>query len=468
MINYQSYQSKLSKNPYEKYKVLARYFYKDMSGKPFELTDTQAKIFHGIFDPAITRVVVKTPTQYGKTDTTSMALLSMLIDRREKVCIIAPKEEQASIIMKALIGHVFDNPLITAKLEVEEGDSLDRLKRERSKKHITFNNGSEVYILTANVRTLKDEGLSIMGFGATVVVVDESSLVPDKIFSKIFRMVGGNKAGKIIKLGNPFFKNHFHKSFLDKRYFVVDIDWRVAVAEGRYTLEYIEEARETMDEEDFLIMYETKFPDRTAENSLVSEDWYAQAVGKELAFKTNIKQAGIDIARFGSDKSVYKLRIGGQVVKTRTFSKMDTMELVGWLRELLDEDVPDIAAIDVIGVGAGVYDRLVELGYENVVAVNVGESPDKEFILQFINKRAQYFWNLRGFFQRGEISLEEYDNKEQEELEATGYSFVSDKKKKIDSKDTIKKKIGRSPDRADALMLCFAPVQLDKLSFEFV
>src|SRR5690606_17229499 len=135
-------------------------------------------------------------------------------------------------------------------------------------------------------------------------------------------------------------------------------------------------------------------------------------------------------------------------------------ELVGWLREELDKDKPDIVALDVIGIGAGVYDRLIELGYDNVVGVNVGESPDDDHKDKFINKRAHYYWHLRGFFTRGEISLEEYDRQEQEELENTGYSFVSDKKKKIDSKDNIKKRIGRSPDKADALMLCFAPVQL--------
>src|SRR5690606_39180229 len=112
-----------------------------------------------------------------------------------------------------------------------------------------------------------------------------------------------------------------------------------------------EEARENMDEEDFLILYETKFPDRSSENALVTETQYAESIGRKLEFITNIRQVGIDIARFGSDKSVYKLREGGKVVKTLTFSKMDTMELVGWLREELDKDKPDIVALDVIGIG---------------------------------------------------------------------------------------------------------------------
>jgi hypothetical protein len=472
MRTYQDYLTQIKADPLLKYKTMARYFFKNSEGKPFELTNTQADIFRAVFEPSYTRVAIKTPTQYGKTDVTSQALLAAVTTRHEKVCIIAPKEEQASIIMKSLIGHVFDNPMFLSKLELPEGESIERLRRERSKKHLTFNGTdgsppSEVFILTANVRSLKDEGQSIMGFGASIVVVDESSLIPDKVYSKIFRMVGGHEAGKIIKLGNPFFKNHFHRSFESDRYYTIDIDWQVAVAEGRFTHDYVMEAKEEMDEEDFLILYETKFPDRSSENALVNEEWYRQAVGRNLELNINIKQVGIDIARYGADKSVYKLREGGRVVKTKTFSKMDTMELVGFLREELDKDTPDIVALDVVGIGAGVYDRLVELGYSNIVPVNAGAKPEGVAADSFINKRAEYYWNLRSWFSRGEISLENYDKEEAEELEETRYFFVSDKKKKIESKDEIKRRLGRSPDKADALMLCFAPVKLNKVDFDF-
>lgn len=431
------------------------------------MTDTQARIFKAIYEPLITRAAIKTPTQFGKSDTTALACLLILCERKEKIAIVAPKKLQAGIIMNDLINHLFDHPEITAQLDMAtDQKSLARLRTERSKNRLTFRKGGEIYIITADAKTMKEEGNALMGFGATIVIADESSLIPDKIYTKILRMVGGKKTGKIVKLGNPFYRNHFYRSFYDSRYYKVSIDWRVAVAEGRFTLDFIEETRENSDEEDFKILYETEFPDRSGENSLIAGMVLDAAVNKILKNEENTSQVGIDIARYGSDKSVYYLRRGGKVVKRKTFKKLDLMELVGRIRAELDIDKPDMVALDIVGIGAGVYDRLIELGYDNVVGVNAGAGPEKKFADKFLNMRAFIYWHLREEFEKGNISLE-YDKELFEELTETDYFFLSDKKKKIQSKDEIKKKLGRSPDKADALALCFAPVVLDGVQFDF-
>jgi len=448
--------------------VVAHYF-KDPRdpSNPFLMTNTQARIFKSIYESLITRVAIKTPTQYGKSDVTALACLMILCERREKIAIVAPKKLQATIIMNDLISHLFDHPDITAQLDMpSDQKSLSRLRTEKSKNRLTFRKGGEIYIITADVNTIKEEGKALMGFGATIVIADEASLIPKKIYTKILRMVGGSKEGKIVKLGNPFFRNHFYDSFNDKRFYKVSIDWRVAVEEGRFTLDFIDEMRENSDEEDFMILYDTKFPDRSGENSLISGEWLDAAVNRTLKNPENIKQVGIDIARYGGDKSIYYLRIGGKVVKRKTFKKLDLMELVGRLRVELDIDKPDVVALDIVGMGAGVYDRLVELGYTNIVGVNAGANPPKQYIDQYLNMRAYIYWNLREVFSRGNISLE-FDQELFQELSETDYFFVSDKKKKIQSKDEIKKKIGRSTDKADALALCFATVEVNSVQFGF-
>lgn len=439
-------------NPYQK---ISKACFSDLYGNPFDLTTTQSEIFRLIYEPSIERAAITTPTQYGKSDVTAQAVIAACIERPEKVLIIAPTGEQAHIIMGYIIDHLFDNPLVTQCIVVDT--SLERLKHERSKDRITFKNGSEVRILTADVRTLSKEGRGLMGFGATIVIVDESSLIPDNIYSKILRMIGGVRRGKIVKLGNPFEKNHFYRSLTSKRYQKVWIDYRVAIAEGRLKPDFVEEAREDMPPMDFTIFYEVKFPEGGAEDALIPLDWIEKAI-EQGGIGGDKRQVGVDVARFGRDKTIYLYRRGGNVVHIKENNQLDTMQVVGWVQEFLKEDKPDVTAVDVVGIGSGVYDRLGELDYP-VVAVNVGESPSSdENKKKFFNLRAELFWHLREMFRpegdKSKISIPN-DNELIRQLTEIRYFYSSERKIRIEDKEDMKRRIGQSPDKADALSLAF-------------
>lgn len=441
-----------------KYELKARLLFKDMNGNPFILTKGQTDIFRLIYRPDITRVAIKTTTQYGKSEVASIALISAAMDRREKILIVAPSGAQANIIMGNIIGHLFDNPYFTAMIDYS--GRLEQLKSERSKHRITLRNGSEFMILTAVAKTVSKEAKNLMGFGATIVVADESSLIPDTLWSKIFRMVGGHKAGKIIQLGNPFYKNHFWKAFQSDRYFKLSVNWRQAHAEGRLTKEFLDEAREgDVTPLDWIIFYECKFPEMGAEDALIPIDWIMNAVNQS-GCDGEVKQSGLDVARFGNDKSVYIFRKGGVVKKIKEIQKMDTMEVVGWVSKQIDEDDPEGVAVDVIGIGSGVYDRLIELDYE-AIPVNVGESPSSDEAKEkYFNLRAEIYFNLMLRFRpdnntgRSSISIPN-DPELIKQLSELKYKYSSEKKYKIEAKDDMKKRLGASPDKADALALAF-------------
>lgn len=378
-----------------------------------------------------------------------MAILLSIIERVEKVLIVAPSEKQAKIIMGYVIQHIFDNEYLIAMLDYE--GNKQKLKKEQSKNRITFSNGSEIYILTAEVGTVSREAKGLMGFGATMIIVDESSLIPDTMFSKILRMAGESAAGKLIQIGNPFERNHFWKAFHTDRYFKLTVGWQQALAEGRITQEFINEVREEMPPMDFQIFYDAEFPEGGSDDSVIPYEWIQKAVGRPAPEDDEVF-AGVDVARFGRDKSVYLLRKGYKVAKIETNSKLDTMSLVGWLREHIDNDEPDSIAVDVVGIGAGVADRLGELGYE-VDDVNAGSAPsDSE---KYFNKRAELFWNLRQMFKEDKISIPN-DTELIQELTELRYKYSSEKKLRIEAKDDMKKRVGRSPDKADALALSFA------------
>jgi len=414
------------------------------------------------------------------SEVASMALDLIASERKEKILIIAPSGAQASIIMDKVIDHIFDHPFITGMVDYK-GEALEKLKEEKSKTHISFKNGSEIFMLTADVRNIQREAKNLMGFGATIVIVDESSLIPDTMYSKILRMVGGVTNGKIIQLGNPFENNHFgkcfagekkHGIFQTKRYLCISIDFKIALREKRLTQEFLDEAREDMTELDWLIFYEVTFPEGGAEDALIPRNWIEFAINQK-GCEGDYKQAGLDIARFGRDKTVYALRKGGILFPLEQTEKMDTMEVSGWTRSKLEKDKPGRLCVDVVGLGAGVYDRLEEIqgeGFEEeetsweeceLVPVNVGESPiDTDSKKKFANLRAQAWWHFRKLMKpdektgRSQISLPN-DPELKKQLGEIRYKYSSEKKIKLEPKDEMKKRLGYSPDKADAVVLAF-------------
>jgi hypothetical protein len=145
---------------------------------------------------------------------------------------------------------------------------------------------------------------------------------------------------------------------------------------------------------------------------------------------------------------------------------MDTMEVTGWVHGFLDEDVPDVHCTDIIGIGSGVHDRLCEIQGDTewdecvIVPINVGEAPtDDDSKKKFYNLRAQVFWYLRELFKpdkNGHSSISIPNDPDlKKQLEEIRYKYSSERKIKIEAKDEMKKRLGASPDKSDALALAF-------------
>jgi hypothetical protein len=108
--------------------------------------------------------------------------------------------------------------------------------------------------------------------------------------------------------------------------------------------------------------------------------------------------------------------------------------------------------IDEIGIGAGVVDRLTELGYR-IHAFNAARRAHNS--LRFLNRRAEAFWLLRESLEAGEVALPN-DELLFQELLATQWSVTSAGKIQIVAKEQLRNEIGRSPDRADAAVMGYA------------
>lgn len=118
--------------------------------------------------------------------------------------------------------------------------------------------------------------------------------------------------------------------------------------------------------------------------------------------------------------------------------------------------------VDVIGIGASVYDQLAAIDSMGVTGINVASSPspktatDKSGKYGFANLRSQMIWQFREALEPGSgeaIALP--DTRELRlDLTAPKYKIVGGKIK-IEAKDDIKKRMGRSPDDGDAVMLAW-------------
>jgi hypothetical protein len=172
---------------------------------------------------------------------------------------------------------------------------------------------------------------------------------------------------------------------------------------------------------------------------------------------------GVDVARFGADASAIAWRRGRVIQKIEKQRGLDTMQVAGWVAELIRTEKPARVNIDVGGLGAGVVDRLLEQGYGELIgSINFGSSPIVPAPLDehgkssggFKNRRAEMYSNLKKLLE-GRFSLPDSDAL-QSDLCAAAYSYDSSGKLVLESKIDIKKRLGFSPDEGDAVALCCA------------
>jgi hypothetical protein len=163
---------------------------------------------------------------------------------------------------------------------------------------------------------------------------------------------------------------------------------------------------------------------------------------------------GVDPARFGDDRTAIIFRQGRSAFGLKTYAKKDLMEICGIVHKIIEDRAPTKVFIDVVGLGAGLVDRLNELGHKNVVvAVNGGSKPLDA--VRYVNKRAEMWCELRDWLNDEPAQIPDSD-----ELHADlcGVKWKPDSKSRIylEKKEEMKKRGLRSPDSADALALTFA------------
>ena len=192
---------------------------------------------------------------------------------------------------------------------------------------------------------------------------------------------------------------------------------------------------------------------------LTGEDSY---IGSDLVMKARKCEAekvgklvmGVDPARFGDDRTAIIRRQGRVAFGLEHYIKKDTMEIVGIVHSIIEREKPEKVFVDIGGLGAGVFDRLIELGHKGtVIAVNAGSTPLNAKI--YSNKRSEMWGLLKQWLEDMPCQIPDNDALHAD-ICGIRYKIDSNSRLVMEQKAEMKKRGIRSPDCADALCLTFA------------
>ena len=435
------------------------WFAEDMLG--FKADKWQSDVLMSIAN--YPKVSVRAGQGVGKTGLESIVIVWYLLTRPfPKVIATAPTRQQLYDVLWAEVAKW----LVGSKVEQ---------MLEWTKTKIYMKGYSERWWATAKTAT-RPENMQGFHEDYMLFVVDEASGVADPIMEAILGTLSGAE-NKLLLCGNPtktsgtFYDSHNRDRDLYKTFKVSSMD------SPRTSKENIEMLKRKYHEgsDPWRVRVLGEFP-KGESDSLISLEAVEMATMKEVNITNDyILNIGADIARYGDDETIIAPRIGGKVFDLLTYSKQSTMETSGCILRAVDKFKNIYGQINKVkiktdddGLGAGVTDRLKEvvyqenLKYEIIPIQNGSDAIEKN---NYYNKASE-MWdvvrqeldaNLSNYLQGKEAIIKlPNDDKLVKQLSNIKYSIDSKGRIQIESKKEMKKRIGESPDRADAVIYSFA------------
>lgn len=409
------------------------------------------------------RITVKSGHGVGKSTAASWAALWYFLTRNPvKVVITAPTKAQLfDALFNELKSWVGRLPSGVRDLLEVKSDRIELIAAP-----------ADAFISARTSRAETPEALAGIHSANVMLIGDEASGIPESVFEAAAGSMSGSSAVTLL-LGNPvrssgyFFDTHtklrsqwtcFNVSCLTSPR--VDSEW-VSEMATRYG--------ETSNAYRVRVLGEFPLAD---DDTVIPYEWVAAAAGRDIVVDPMTPVVwGLDVARFGTDASALVKRKGRHLLEPpKLYRGYDLMQLCGVIaaefESAAEKYKPVEIMVDVIGIGAGAFDRLREMGLP-VRGINVSESPALK--ASYMNLRAELMYKLRGWFEARDVTLPDRSDssfspdQQQamlrliEDLTSIKYKFAEGSGKiQIESKKDMRKRTGRSPDAGDALMLTFA------------
>lgn len=334
---------------------------------------------------------------------------------------------------------------------------IDGIKTNETERYVEFPSkvpgaqGARIYIIGA------DNPDALRGTYWDGVVLDEYADMKPEMWSQVIRPAIEDRKGYCYFIGTPKGQNAFyeiyHNHINNDRWFTYICN---IYESGIFDEATIKELQEDMSDVEFAQEFLCDFS-KAAVNELFSMELLDRMFGRKLTDKDVPADMpiilGTDVARYGDDRTVIWKRQGLMAeANPRVFKQLNTMEVADKVMNAMNAERADMTFIDVGNMGAGVIDRIRQMGYTNVSEVAFqGAAIENK---RYENIRAEMYFKLKEWGENGGAMPEEPGLRE--ELAAIRYKYSKNGRLMLTSKEEIKEMLGRSPDLADGLALTFA------------
>ena len=372
------------------------------------------------------------------------------------------KYPQKTVMTAPTAGQLFDALFAEIKFWINRLPEPIRALFEMTSEKVTLKAAPESSFISARTSSAdRPEALAGIHSENVLLIVDEASAVPEAVFESAAGSMSGHAACTIL-IGNPtrnsgmFFKTHNQLATEWKTYHVS------CLGSPRVAPDFVKQIADTYGPESnaYKIRVLGEFALRD-DDTLIPAELVDSAMSRDVVLTEGDPLVyGIDVARFGDDRSVLCKRRGNVVLEFKTWQGLDLMQLTGAIVNEAKIDKPTEMCIDSIGLGSGVADRLREVTGElklNIAVRDVNVSEASAMNPQAAKLRDELWLAVKEWLNARACKLPKMDELRQE-LVAPTYAFTSNGKIKVEGKAEMKRRGMRSPDLADSLGLTFASV----------
>lgn len=396
------------------------------------------------------RISVRSSHGVGKTATIAWAMIHTLIfecGEGVKIICTAPSS-----------GTLFDGLMAEVKTWITRLDESLQSLFEVTTDHIRMAAMPHEAFISARTSS-RDSPEALAGIHAArvLIIADEAS----GIHEEVFRAAGGSMSthnATTVLIGNPtrnsglFFDSHHTLSDMWLTFHVSAFQSKMVSQD--FIDSYRKQYGETSNEYRIRVLGEFPLDDG---HSYIPRNLVEDAMARTRQVSRLTPEVwGLDVARFGGDRTCLARRQGVVVHEVMSWDRRDLMATVGLVKNLWDNTPEDRRPLEImvdeIGMGSGVLDRLIEMDLP-AVGVNVAESSGSMGTGNRL--RDELWYRLKEALMTHKLCLP-FNQQLLAEQTAPMATYTSNGKLKIESKDEMKRRGLRSPDIADAVNLTFA------------
>lgn len=403
-------------------------------------------------DNGATRISIRSGNGAGKTCLLAIIILHFILLRNDvKIPVTAPSSGQ---LKDGLIPE-------TRKWMRKLPDFLRRLIDTTQDRIVRVDSPEQNFVSFRTARRETPEALQGIHAEHVMCVVDEASAVPDEVYeaaqgtmstpNSIFIMISNPT-----RLQGYFYRSHHRMRHMWRTFHVTSFDT------SRVDQSFVNQIAEDygIKSDQYRVKVLGDFPTKD-EQTLIPNDVVRAAFVRDIAKPKNRPVWGLDVGR-GGDLSALVSRTGPVMDMFETQNYSDTMETVAWVKakwDALDEaQRPETIYVDSIGIGAGVADRLRELGLP-AVDINVAESASMK--TKYLRLRDELWWTMKKWFESMNVAMVVVDDQTlRDTIESEVCSplqvFTDSGKDAVETKKQMRARGIRSPNIADACCLTFA------------